>query len=169
MDDPTMFKRGDRVLYGRRRGEQTLGEVVKVNPSRLKIKQLEPRGIHPVGTEWNVPPGLCRKVGADTAPRPGGQARAVIPHGRTEAEVMQHVLRLYVNLSPENLSCDGELPPSQVARRAANLRGQLKACFRELGRAVTEEQAYDWHAAQQTQKTQSSGGLVEVPPPGQRA
>jgi hypothetical protein len=136
-----LFKVGDRVLYGRRRGEQTLGQVVKVNPSRLKIRQLEPRGIHPVGTEWNVPPALCRKVGADTEPRSGGRAVMPAAQRRPEAEVLRQVLRLYANLSPENLSCDGELPARQVARRAADLRSQLKACFRELGRAVTEEEA----------------------------
>jgi len=57
------FKRGDKVIFGRRNGEQTLGEVVKVNPRSLKIRQLEGRGTlkdHSVGTLWNVAKPLAR-------------------------------------------------------------------------------------------------------------
>ena len=53
------FTEGDIVMFGLKHGEKTRGEVVKVNPKRLKIKQLESRGTmksHPVGTIWTVPP-----------------------------------------------------------------------------------------------------------------
>lgn len=53
------FNEGDRVYFGRANGEKTLGEVVKKNPKKLKIKVLEARGKSKVGDTWNVPPSLC--------------------------------------------------------------------------------------------------------------
>lgn len=49
---------GAQVMFGRSRGEQTLGQIVKVNRTRAKVKQLESRGTYqsyPVGTIWTVP------------------------------------------------------------------------------------------------------------------
>ena len=69
------FSKGDKVRFGRGRGEQTLGTVVKVNRAKLKVRQDESRGTmksHPVGTIWTVPPSLCVKVESGTervAPR----------------------------------------------------------------------------------------------------
>jgi len=56
------FKTGDRVYFGRKHGEQSLGEVVKVNLKNLKVKLLEERGRkrkHEVGGVWTVSPFLC--------------------------------------------------------------------------------------------------------------
>lgn len=64
---PSGYKVGDRVYFGRGRGEQTLGEVVKTHGGRngtgrslknLKVKQLESRGTrrnYKVGSVWGVP------------------------------------------------------------------------------------------------------------------
>lgn len=69
----TDFKVGQKVFFGRSFGEKTLGEIVKINPSKLKIKQLEDRGSiknYPVGTIWTVPPSLVSPVeGNQTAPK----------------------------------------------------------------------------------------------------
>ena len=57
--------KGDRVLFGRTYGEKTLGEVVKVNRVKAKVKQLESRGTYkdyPVGTIWTVPLNLLSKT-----------------------------------------------------------------------------------------------------------
>jgi hypothetical protein len=82
-------------------------------------------------------------VGADA------QAREAPPEpmrpARPEAEVMRDIVGCYGGLSPENLTCDGELRGSAVARRAAAIRARLRACFRELGRHVSEDEAYRWH------------------------
>lgn len=65
---------GQQVRFGRRNGEKTLGTVVKVNPRRLKIRQDESRGGHPVGTLWTVTASLCTPVsGARTASANGSQ------------------------------------------------------------------------------------------------
>jgi len=58
---------GQQVYFGRPNGQKTLGEVVKVNRAKLKIKQLETRGHyrnHEVGSVWTVPPSLCTPADA---------------------------------------------------------------------------------------------------------
>jgi hypothetical protein len=65
------FQVGDKVLFGRRNGEQTVGTVTKVNAKTLKVRQDESRGSmrsHPIGSIWTVPRSLCRK--ADDTPTP---------------------------------------------------------------------------------------------------
>ena len=52
-----------RVLFGRPHGEQTLGEVIKFNPARAKVRTLEVRGhdrIRPAGIIFTVPYCLMR-------------------------------------------------------------------------------------------------------------
>lgn len=53
------------VMYGRKHGQKTKGEVVKINLKRLKVKQLEGRGkhvMHAFGSIWSVSPSLCEIV-----------------------------------------------------------------------------------------------------------
>ena len=53
---------GMQVYFGRENGEQTLGKIVKINPKKFKVEQLESRGTrksHNIGTVWTVPPSLC--------------------------------------------------------------------------------------------------------------
>ena len=57
---------GQVVVFGRPNGEQTRGEIVKVNPKKLKIITTERRGKNgrsPVGSQWTVPKELCVLVG----------------------------------------------------------------------------------------------------------
>ena len=67
-----------KVYFGRTHGERTLGEVIKVNPSKLKIRQLEARGTmrdYPVGTVWTVPASLCSPAEAGVPVAPAREAR----------------------------------------------------------------------------------------------
>ena len=79
------FKIGDTVLFGRGQGEQTLGEVVKVNAKSLKVKTLEPRGRtrrgQSAGLIWRVPPSLCTPTtpSADPEARPCGEPKDALP------------------------------------------------------------------------------------------
>lgn len=59
---------GQLVMFGRVRGERTLGKVVKVNRQRVKVVQLTKRGSlknYPVGTIWMVPPTLITPASAE--------------------------------------------------------------------------------------------------------
>jgi len=77
------FTTGDKVYFGRGNGEKTLGEVVKVNRAKLKVKQLEARGTmrsYRIGTIWTVPPTLCSKVaGSGTVSTPAKVSRPTTP------------------------------------------------------------------------------------------
>ena len=135
------LKVGDKVVFGRSHGEQTMGTVLKVNAKSIQVRQDESRGTmrsYPIGSTWKVPPSLCRKVegGSVAAPVEAPKPR------RPEAEILREILGCYAGLSPENLTCDGELRGPAVARRAAALRSRLRALFVELGRKVSESEAY---------------------------
>jgi hypothetical protein len=128
---------GDKVHFGRKNGQQSLGEVVKVNRKSLKVKLLEPRGMykaHKVGGIWRCHPSMCTPVGQDTTPTPT----------RSEEDLMRAIDICFCGLSPENLTCDGELSRTESNRRYRKLMGQLKAAFVELGRTVTEDEAYKY-------------------------
>lgn len=54
------FKLGQKVIFGRKRGEKTLGKVVKINKKTLGVEILEDRGSKSVvGQVWRVSPALC--------------------------------------------------------------------------------------------------------------
>lgn len=56
---------------------------------------------------------------------------ALTPERKTE---LLNILRGIENqLSPENLTCDGELPPSVVRRRSAQLHRERRNVINELG------------------------------------
>jgi hypothetical protein len=63
---------------------------------------------------------------------------------RSESEVMSDIAATYGELSPENLSCDGELPGPVVDGRRGLLLAKLRRLQLELGREVPEEEAWDW-------------------------
>lgn len=135
------MKNGDTVYFGRTHGEKTLGEVVKINRVTVLVKQLEARGSfkdHPIGTMWKVALNLCSPVEGGSAPVAAPAVR------RPELEIMREILRTHSSLSPENLSCDGERSRSEVARWRAHYNRQLKVLFAEVGRAVSESEAFDY-------------------------
>ena len=47
-------------------------------------------------------------------------------------------------LEPENLSCDGELSSSEVQRKYRDFMDLWQGLENELGRTVTEEEAWGW-------------------------
>ena len=61
---------------------------------------------------------------------------------RTDNEILSEIQGCYMDLSPENLSCDGERSFSQTQTAEFKIRSRLKELFKELGREVNESQAY---------------------------
>ncbi len=137
-------KVGMKVYFGRVNGEKTLGVIEKINPKAAKVKTLEDRGRSRgvAGTIWNVPYSLLQP--ADVA----GELPAPISYNPFQPQVDQHILmaivQLYSNLSPENLSCDGELSSALVAQRLVTYRQKLRHLFNALGVEVSESAAYEW-------------------------
>ena len=50
--------------------------------------------------------------------------------------------RIACALSPENLTCDGELSREAVKKKHTNLMKEWKALEAELGRKVSEDEVY---------------------------
>lgn len=151
------LKPGMQVLFGRSHGEKTLGIVVRVNARSVTVKQAETRGTmraYPVGTIWRVARSMVQPVSgfspAGAVSKPVAQAPR---SARPESAVLQDIGDVYSQLSPENLTCDGELPRREIARRRAALQRQLKALFVELGREVDEMECYAmWEAQAQARR-----------------
>ena len=51
---------------------------------------------------------------------------------------------IYANLSPENLTCDGELSGRAVIEKRAGLMRKLNGLFNAFGREVDEVEIYEW-------------------------
>jgi hypothetical protein len=158
-------KVGMRVYFGRTHGEQTLGEIVKLNNLAAKVKQLEERGRngnHNVGKIWGVPYSLMKPVGnvavavAPVTPAPVTPAPVAVKKPLPENHflsgedfhILQAILSCYASLSPENLSCDGEASAAHVRQRGSELRRKLNALFNAYGRTVDENEVYEWHRKQ---------------------
>ena len=63
---------------------------------------------------------------------------------RSEKEIFNDFAGLACRLSPENLCCDGEISQAEVNRRLRQINKEWKALEKELGRTVSEDQAYDF-------------------------
>jgi hypothetical protein len=63
---------------------------------------------------------------------------------RTEAEIIRDLQGVECQLSPENLTCDGELSASQVRTKAAQLNAKRKALVKELGREPTDNELWNY-------------------------
>jgi hypothetical protein len=62
---------------------------------------------------------------------------------RKEKDILNDILYCYVQLSPENVWCDGEATPKEAAATEKRYRDRLSKLFIELGREVSEEEAYN--------------------------
>lgn len=137
---------GMKVWFGRSHGEQTLGTIQKVNRQTVAVRQDEARGTmrtYPVGTIWKVPHRLCRVADQQATQNTVQTAAPAAPKAaRPEAHILREIQNCYCSLSPENLYCDGERSHTAAMRVARTLKAQLKSLFRELGREVSEDEAY---------------------------
>jgi len=62
----------------------------------------------------------------------------------TPIQVKAKFLALACELSPENLTCDGELSSIQVKVKHNNIMKQWRALEKDLKRKVTEDEAWSW-------------------------
>lgn len=163
---------GLRVLFGRSGGEKTLGEIIKYNPSKAKVRTLEVRGVNnvrPAGIIWTVPYALMltedgRQVN-QFGPVPfvhqganGVQVVAVPPARHTaplrkefvpdvwdsvERNIVEAICGVHSQLSPENLTGDGERPRNQIRVIETQCRTRLRGLFLALGTELDELAAFE--------------------------
>jgi len=71
----------------------------------------------------------------------------------THDETMKEFLELACNLSPENLSCDGELPTSEIRKRKKRLISAWHILENNVGHKVSEEDVWRWSTKQRSNTT----------------
>ena len=59
-------------------------------------------------------------------------------------DIKREFQSLACQLSPENLTCDGELSNAQANQRFRNLKLQWAELEKEVGREVSEEETWEW-------------------------
>jgi hypothetical protein len=57
---------------------------------------------------------------------------------------MLEINNVYVALSPENLSCDGEASQTYIRKKRGELWNKLVILEDELGRKVHEDESWKW-------------------------
>lgn len=123
------WKSGDRVSFDAG-GKMVTGTVVRINSKTVTVENCDD------GTRgYRVSPTMLRAAPTSATKR-------------SENDVMRDIFNQYVGLSPENLSADGERSRSEVSRRRAAIHRRIIELQRELGREVSEDQAWAWHSQQ---------------------
>lgn len=175
------FKKDDFVLFGRPGGEQTLGQIVRLNPKTATVKQLEQRGVqktHHVGKEWKVSYSLMRLARPDGKLAEPSQQPAVPQHqqehlltrdnlkyspfAREDNMILAAIVTVYSHLSPENLTADGERPRDQVRSLQAKYNRKLKHLQHALGYAVSEDAAFRWDQSRRDYEQNRVSEFVSV-------
>ena len=145
-----------QVIFGRYNGERTRGIVTKMNRVKAKVQISENRGITKVGTVWSVPYTMMEEFGKNDTLEDNknavviGASKADEPinynffQSRLDKLTLEAICEAYSCLSPENLTCDGELPATIVRQRSAEYTNKLKSLFKVYGRDVSENVAFDW-------------------------
>ena len=126
---------GDRATFTSKTGREVTGTVTRVNTKTVTLERCDDgsRG-------WRVTPSMLRAPAAQAAtPAPAAPRRA-------EDAVMRDIHNAYLDLSPENLTCDGELTRAQAAARRTAVLRRLADLQKELGRQVSEDVAWAWYA-----------------------
>lgn len=127
--DMNSFQVGQQVYFGRGQGEQTLGEIVKLNPSKAKVKQLEKRGEkrqYEIGTIWTVPYSLIQATTNDVV-----NELSYDPCDKINNLVLEAIFL-----------CHTSQTSSQTIQR------QLKGLQEVFGRLVSKAESVKWRCQQ---------------------
>jgi hypothetical protein len=155
MDDPKEFARKAAVLglpadclgqwieLGRGKRVQIVG--INLRRPEYPVSVQGTQGGRYKLTVFSVKTGLALAGKPSTAPAPKTR--------RPEAEIMSDIVGCYGQLSPENLSCDGELSMSQQRRKAAEINRRLRDLQTELGRSVSEDEADRWYMQNRSRRS----------------
>lgn len=137
---------GMPVSFGRSRGEQTQGKIVKLNDKKCKVVTTEQRGKSPAGAEWGVPYSMLTPLDPKdvVVSVPVVRELKYNPFS-SDNLILEAILGVYSGLSPENLSCDGEASYAHIVQKRSELNRKLKGLQAALGYTVDESQIYAWY------------------------
>ena len=146
------FKLNQHVIFGRENGEKTQGIIIKLNSKTAKIKTLEGRGYRSEPTIWRVAYSLIEPYnGSDKLARNPIVVEKIVNEKNIEYNpfdennsLIEELLSAYISLSPENLSCDGELPQYVTNMLRKRIEKRIKGLQIAIGEDLTEDQCYQW-------------------------
>jgi hypothetical protein len=173
---PQECKFGMKVYFGRKNGQKTLAEVIKLNPTRAKVKTLEQRGQgrgSAIGSVWNV--AYEALTAAPTDAKPGETVVFVAP---PLVEPMKYnpfdqknglyscLANAYNALEPESLTCDGEASRGQIVAKQREYQRQIKGLNYAIGREIDAMSIFDWDLSRQEYEQEYERKRAEqfVPP-----
>lgn len=135
---------GMEVIFGRGNGEYTRGIIEKMNRVKAKVRTTENRGKTSSGTVWSVPYSLLQIANESTTPVQPEPIKYNPFQGYIETMILDAINAVYSELSPENLTCDGEASLGLINQKRTKLNRQLRGLFHAFGRDVDENTAYQW-------------------------
>jgi hypothetical protein len=116
---------------------EDLGSEFKVRNTVYKITGLKnSRPKYPISA-IRVSDGKAFKFPSETV-----KSFPVAPPAGLNDHVRGGFIRLVGELSPENLSCDGECSDAEVTQRRSNIMRQWRELERRAGQKVTEDEAW---------------------------
>jgi hypothetical protein len=127
-----------------------IGETVTLNGKEYKIVGTKARSylLERDGKTYKATADKMVKIQAQNAQPVQSELERRVAYARifdksakmpeTEAEIMEYFERLRCDLSPENLTCDGECSSGQVRARLREIRACWKELEAKLGRKVAE-------------------------------
>ena len=143
---------GQQVYFGRPNGEKTLGKIVRINQKTASVDALEGRGSREDGGKWlvgfslltaHLPNNVADSPDRFAQLKDGGPI-AYDPFNVIDNVILSSIADCYNGLSPENLYADGERSREEAQARARTIQSELKKLQCQLGRLVSEDQAFDW-------------------------
>jgi hypothetical protein len=143
-------KVGKEYSFGRQDWDQTPCIVLKLNSVRCKVQIKQNRGSYPAGSIFNVDYSMLRTIGSKdadiVAKKEPMEYNPFMPHA--DKLIMEAILSVYGELSPENLTCDGEASRQHVRAKSIELNRKLKYLIAAIGQDVSESDAYSWYESQ---------------------
>lgn len=123
--------------------ESDLGRTFRIGRSEYTIRGLTTRR-HKFPIDATRKDGKAFKMTAKQVLVALGKVNYGSNYNRNDLtdEVKKQFLSLACQLSPENLSCDGELPAAEVRRRRAALDREWQLLEIRVGRRVTESEVW---------------------------
>jgi hypothetical protein len=172
------------VEFGRENGQRTKGVIVKMNPKKAKIRIIESRGAgrgSQTGSLWVVSYGVIvaaqdatteTTIAMQSFVQPNNPAFKAFAQAKSMADqpvpynpftqadnlILEAIYCTHMELSPENLSCDGELPAHVVNARRSKLNARLTHLYKAFGREVGESASCNWMDEKRSKETATSNG-----------
>jgi len=153
--------KGQEVIMGRPNGMKARCRIKRVNDKTCTVILLEKYGNgrgSSIGSEWRIPYSSLYLADGTSSKPVVPVSTPLVYNMFTQADdalIIQAIGQIHNNLSPENLSCDGELPITEVRRRYRAYNKKLDLLQKALGRTVSEMEFYEWDKARKASMEES--------------